>query len=114
MFLANLNDEWCWRSVDQQTIVKITTNPRLLKDSVKNIVAKYELCITGAGYDYLAKTNELLLNELIAQIRIFARMSPKQKEFVINRLKALGYTTLMCGDGTNVSLNRRNNYICLF
>lgn len=99
--LVNSDDEWCWKSVDQNTIVKITTNPRLLKESVKNIVAKYELCITGVGYDYLAQNNELLLNELIAQIRIFARMSPKQKESVINRLKALGYTTLMCGDGTN-------------
>ncbi|KAI6176078.1 hypothetical protein M3Y97_00759800 [Aphelenchoides bicaudatus] len=77
---VNSDDEWCWKSVDQQTIVKITTNPRMLKESVKNITAKYELCVTGAGYEYLSKNNELLLNEIIAQIRIFARMSPKQKE----------------------------------
>lgn len=32
---------------------------------------------------------------------MFARVSPDQKELVLRTLRAAGWTTLMCGDGTN-------------
>lgn len=55
---ADPNDEWSWRSVDQQITVKLTTNPRMLKESIKNVVSKYSLCITGAvdTHEYPNKT----------------------------------------------------------
>jgi cation-transporting ATPase 13A1 len=53
------------------------------------------------GFDYLFKHEHQFLKSIIAQVKVFARVSPKQKEYVITMLKSLGYVTLMCGDGTN-------------
>lgn len=62
---------------------------------------KYELCLTGFGFEYLLRRSRLFLLQILPNVRVFARMSPKQKEQVINDLKVVGNITLMCGDGTN-------------
>ena len=66
---------------------------------------KYDLCITGDALSrvltYQEKDLHRPLNKLLPHITVYARMAPKQKEWVINAIKAQGYFTLMCGDGTN-------------
>lgn len=37
----------------------------------------------------------------MVKTQVFARMSPDEKNEVVERLQALGYTVLMCGDGAN-------------
>ena len=44
---------------------------------------------------------KLKLSALLSHITVFARSSPEQKDFIVQRFNDKGYVTLMCGDGTN-------------
>ncbi|KAM3864301.1 LOW QUALITY PROTEIN: endoplasmic reticulum transmembrane helix translocase [Diretmus argenteus] len=86
--------EWQWESIDGSVHVPLPP------PSVSSFIHQFDLCVTGEGLTRLSCDSGLLRN-LLPHIRVFARVSPKQKEFVITSLKGLGYVTLMCGDGTN-------------
>ncbi|XP_064615938.1 endoplasmic reticulum transmembrane helix translocase-like [Liolophura sinensis] len=87
---------WHWQSIDDRIIV-----PAQPEDFKKDLLLAYDLCLTGEAIVYLQNENMKLLRKLLPHVKVFARVAPKQKEFVILTLKDLGYTTLMCGDGTN-------------
>ncbi|XP_076122513.1 endoplasmic reticulum transmembrane helix translocase [Alosa pseudoharengus] len=87
-------DDWQWESIDGSVCVALPP------PSVTDFVQQYDLCVTGEGLARLTYDTKLL-NALLPHVQVFARVNPKQKEFVITSLKGLGFTTLMCGDGTN-------------
>ncbi|XP_032529694.2 endoplasmic reticulum transmembrane helix translocase [Danaus plexippus] len=96
LILTENNNEWNWTSVDEE--LKLPVKPfKTPKEFTKN----YDLCITGEGLAYLNENHHKFFLDIIPHIKVFARVAPKQKEFVIVTLKSLGYVTLMCGDGTN-------------
>ncbi|XP_046894875.1 manganese-transporting ATPase 13A1 [Hypomesus transpacificus] len=86
--------EWQWESIDGSVCVPLPP------PSVPSFTNQYDLCVTGEGLARLSSDLQLL-HALLPHVQVFARVSPKQKEFVITSLKGLGYITLMCGDGTN-------------
>ncbi|XP_037362164.1 endoplasmic reticulum transmembrane helix translocase [Talpa occidentalis] len=84
-----------WRSIDGSIVLP------LAQSSPKALALEHALCITGDGLAHLQVEDPQQLLCLIPHVQVFARVAPKQKEFVITSLKELGYVTLMCGDGTN-------------
>ena len=84
-----------WRSIDDR--VNIAVDPSRPLD--KEILRTKDLCVTG--YALAKYRNQVALPQLLRHTWVYARVSPKQKEEILVGLKAAGYTTLMCGDGTN-------------
>uniref|UniRef100_A0A0K8SC29 Endoplasmic reticulum transmembrane helix translocase n=1 Tax=Lygus hesperus TaxID=30085 RepID=A0A0K8SC29_LYGHE len=94
LILRGEEDLRYWEDIEQTTRIELT-------DNHKQLIEKYDLCITGESLSYLTINHKKFLMKILPHVSVFARVAPKQKEYVITNLKALGYTTLMCGDGTN-------------
>lgn len=64
--------EWQWESIDGS--VRVPLPP----PSVATFVQQFDLCVTGEGLARLS-CDPQLLHTLLPHIRVFARVSPKQK-----------------------------------
>ncbi len=70
-----------------------------LSHDLAQLVGEYDLCVSGDTFvEFMTQPGA---RDQLAYVKIFARVSPAQKEAILNTLKDSGYTTLMCGDGTN-------------
>lgn len=88
-------DKLIWKSVDDK--VSIEVDPT--KPIDPEILRTKDICVTGYA---LAKfKGETAWNSILRHTWVYARVSPKQKEDILLGLKAMGYYTLMAGDGTN-------------
>ncbi|CCF58210.1 hypothetical protein KAFR_0E00560 [Kazachstania africana CBS 2517] len=86
-----------FRNVEET--ISIPFDPSKDSFTKAEIFDKYDVAVTGYALSALSDHEEL--RELIRHTWVYARVSPSQKEFILNELKDMGYQTLMCGDGTN-------------
>lgn len=63
---------WHWESIDGSVIVPLASPP------LPSFVQQFDLCVTGDGLSRMSG-DPLLLHALLPHIRVFARVSPKQK-----------------------------------
>ncbi len=84
-----------WRSIDEKVQIPVDPSDSLDLD----IIRTKDLCVTG--YALAKYKGQTALPQLLRHTWVYARVSPKQKEEILLGLKDAGYTTLMCGDGTN-------------
>lgn len=74
---------WFWQSINQDVKVNVS-------EDTKQLISDYDVCMTGEGLTYLNENHHDMLMRIMPYIRVYARFAPKQKEFVITTLKALG------------------------
>lgn len=84
-----------WQDLDED--VDIVCHPK--RSTLDKRLEEYDLCITGSALAHLEGTPAY--HALLPRIWVYARVSPTQKESILTAFNAGGYTTLMCGDGTN-------------
>ncbi|CCX07594.1 Similar to Probable cation-transporting ATPase 1; acc. no. P39986 [Pyronema omphalodes CBS 100304] len=84
-----------WRNVDETISIPVEPTAPLDKTILKN----NDICVTGYALSLIQDQPHIV--ELLKHTWVYARVSPTQKEFILLTLKQAGYTTLMCGDGTN-------------
>ncbi|KAI0373603.1 Ca-transporting ATPase, partial [Pilatotrama ljubarskyi] len=62
----------------------------------------YTLAVTGDVFRWIMNHAPLeTMQRMLVKTQVYARMSPDEKNEVVERLQSLGYTVLMCGDGAN-------------
>ncbi|KAF2668470.1 cation pump, Ca2+ pump [Microthyrium microscopicum] len=84
-----------WRSIDDK--IKISVN--LDEPLDMGILQSTDICVTG--YALQKFKNKPDWHNILRYTWVYARVSPRQKEEILVGMKDAGYTTLMCGDGTN-------------
>lgn len=67
----------------------------------KSPESSYHLAISGPTLSIICEEYPEILEQLICVCDVYARMSPDQKQFLVNQLQDVGYTVAMCGDGAN-------------
>lgn len=93
---AQSDEELAWRTVDESKVI-----PVLASEPIdESLFETYDVCMTGIAMKQYQERPEQW-NVLVQNTWVYARVSPSQKEFILNTLKQLGYITLMAGDGTN-------------
>ena len=57
--------------------------------------------IAGSARCLVSSNSDYCFRQMLVKTQVFARMSPDEKNEVVERLQSYGYTVLMCGDGAN-------------
>ncbi|KAJ7072233.1 P-type ATPase [Mycena amicta] len=93
-------DEPAWK-LDELTLKPLTA-PLHTVEGDEIDYHDYSLVVTGDVFRWFVSYAPLeTLQRMLVKTQIFARMSPDEKNEVVERLQSLGYTVLMCGDGAN-------------
>ncbi|KAL3082109.1 hypothetical protein niasHT_031138 [Heterodera trifolii] len=61
----------------------------------------YHVAVSGPTLSIICEQYPEMLERLVCVCDVYARMSPDQKQMLVNQLQDVGYTVAMCGDGAN-------------
>ncbi|KYN32967.1 putative cation-transporting ATPase 13A3 [Trachymyrmex septentrionalis] len=80
---------------------KLENDINYLSDDVQYSKNKYAFALTGKTWALMKQYYPELIPKVVTRGAIFARMSPDQKQQLVQELQSLGYYVAMVGDGAN-------------
>ncbi|RLU24127.1 hypothetical protein DMN91_004336 [Ooceraea biroi] len=80
---------------------KLENDINYLSDDVQYSKSKYVFALTGKTWALIKQYYPELIPKMVTRGAIFARMSPDQKQQLVQELQSLGYYVAMVGDGAN-------------
>ncbi|KAF9049844.1 Ca-transporting ATPase [Panaeolus papilionaceus] len=94
-------DDSLWK-LDSYSLKPLTAPAHHAIDVDEFSYQDFSLVITGDVFRWMLNYAPLeTLQRMLVKTQVFARMSPDEKNEVVERLQSLGYSVLMCGDGAN-------------
>ncbi|PPQ70563.1 hypothetical protein CVT24_000052 [Panaeolus cyanescens] len=94
-------DDPLWK-LDPYSLKPLTAPPHHAVDADELNYQDFSLVVTGDVFRWMLNYAPLeTLQRMLVKTQVFARMSPDEKNEVVERLQSLGYSVLMCGDGAN-------------
>lgn len=87
-----------------------------INDIEQNILtdSSYHFAIAGPTLSLICDKYPQLLEKIVCVCDVYARMSPDQKQLLVNKLQEVDYTVAMCGDGANDCAALKVYFIDLF
>ncbi|KAL5485211.1 hypothetical protein ACEPAI_7853 [Sanghuangporus weigelae] len=96
-------DDPSW-TLDDYSLKPLDPPPHHTMESAAEEISynDYTIALTGDIFRWMINHAPLeTVQRMLVKTQVFARMSPDEKNEVVERLHGLGYTVLMCGDGAN-------------
>ncbi|KAJ3209585.1 hypothetical protein HDU67_006068 [Dinochytrium kinnereticum] len=91
-------------SLDSVTLKPLSSLPLIPTDDATLVPMdfNYNLAVTGDVFQWMLEyADPDSFKRMLVKGQIFARMSPEQKQVLVERLQDLGYCVGFCGDGAN-------------
>ena len=100
---ANPNEppKFSYAEILKQKVKEIEFDPKSKICKEKGENSHYHFAMTGKTFGVIRSEHEDLLKKIAVRGTVFGRMSPDQKQQLIETLQDLGYFVGMCGDGAN-------------
>lgn len=89
------------QSVSSSEDVADDTSSTVDVESGHLVDSTYQLAVSGPTFSVICKEYPEFVDKLVSVCDVYARMSPDQKQLLVNRLQQIDYTVAFCGDGAN-------------